>query len=139
MKSEIVHRKVYRAFEVFVNRAFFAVVREIDFLVEERDIAAFADILVNGREEPQSVIGTIARVSRFTDIFGVVGSVFVSRIVSVLDKRKSRAVCNLCREHKYYLFFCHFGREVDNSLNILYGVAVAETVAQTAVNKRRRT
>ena len=74
----------------------------------------------------------------FLYIIGIIGSVLLARLVSVLDERKTRAVRNLCGKHEYYLLLCHFGRKVDYTLDILYRVAVAEAVAQTAILERSR-
>ena len=136
--AEVVHREVNRAFEVLVNRALFAVVREVNLLVEELLVAALADILVNGREQPKRVICAIRGVSRFTNIAFFVGRVLVTGVVGVLYKRKSRAVRDLRREHKLNLLLRHLGRKVNDTLNILNGVAVAKAVSQAAVNERSR-
>ena len=62
-----------------------------------------------------------------------VGVVFLSCLVIVLNEGQTCAVCNLSREHEYDLLLSHFGCKVDNALNILYSITVAEAVSQTAI------
>ena len=66
----------------------------------------------------------------------IVGSVFFAGVMGVLYKRKSRAVGYLSGKHKFDLFVGHFGSKVNNALNVLYGVTVAESVAEPAVLER---
>ena len=140
--AEVVHREVDCSLEVVVNRALFAVVSVEDFLIEERDIAAFADVLVDSGEQPERVVCAVGGVSRLLCIYGVlvvfVGVIFLARLVVVLNERQTCAVCNLSGKHKNNLLLCHFGSKVNNALNVLNSVAVAEAVSQTAVLERSR-
>ena len=131
--AKIIHGESDGSLEMVVNRALFAAVRVEYLFIKECAVAALGDILVNRREQPKSVVRAVAGVTRFLYIFGVVGGVFLTRLVSIFYKRQTRAVRNLCGEHELYLLFRHLGSKVDNTLDILDRITVAESVSQTAV------
>ncbi len=56
-------------------------------------------------------------------------------IVIELYKRKSAAVVNLSGKHEANLLGSHFGIKMNDSLNILNGIAVAIAVSEAAVNE----
>ena len=120
-----------------VDRTLLAVVGVEYLFIEESAVAALGDVFIYRREKPQSVVGAVAGVSGLLDVFGVVRGVFLTGLVGVLHQRQTRAVRHLRGKHKYYLLLCHFGGKVDNALDILYGVAVAEAVAESAVLEGR--
>ena len=135
--AEVVHGEVDRSLEVVVNGALLAIVSVEDLLVEERGIAALGDVLVNGREQPQSVVCTVAGVTSLLRVYGVlvvlVGVVLLTRLVIVLNQRQTCAVSYLRGQHEHDLLLCHLRRKVNDTLDILNGVAVAEAVSQAAV------
>ena len=139
MLSEVVHRESYRTLKVLVNAALLAVVGEPDLLVEECKVSALSDVLVDRREEPERIVGTVAGVSRLLNVLGIVRSVLLTGLMCVLYKRKSRSVSNLSREHEPDLFLGHLGSEMDDALDILNRITVAEAVSETAVLEGRRT
>ena len=65
----------------------------------------------------------------------IIRCILMSRIVCELNQRKSAAVVHLCREHETDLLHCHFRCQMDHTLDILYGIAVAVAVPESAVDK----
>ena len=72
----------------------------------------------------------------FLYILGIIGSILVTCIVVELNERESAAVVYLSREHETDLVSSHFGVKVNDTLNILNGIAVAVAVAKSAVDER---
>ena len=131
--AEVVHRKIDRALQVVVHRALLHIVRVVDLLVEETDVAALGNVLVYGGEQPQRIVRAVARMSGLLHVGSVVRRVLVTRVVGVFYERKTCAVGNLRGEHEADLVRRHLRREVNDTLDILHGVAVTETVAEAAV------
>ena len=59
----------------------------------------------------------------------------MSRIMGKFDQRKSAAVVNLSGKHEGDLFFGCLRCQMDDTLNILYRIAVAVTISKTAVDQ----
>ena len=131
--AEIVHREIDRSLQVVVNGALLHVVRVEDFFIEESDVAAFGDVLIYGREQPQRVVCAVRGVTGLLNVRGVVRRILMARIMRILYKRKACAVRYLRGEHEPDLVRCHLGSEVNDSLDILYGIAVTEAVPESAV------
>ena len=76
--------------------------------------------------------------ARLTHVLGILRAGLVSGIMRELDQRQSAPVMDLRREHEADLFRCHFGFQVDHTLDILYRIPVAVPVSQAAVDKGGR-
>ena len=135
--SKVIHREHDSSLEVIVNSTLFAIVSVEDLFIQELDIAAFGDVLVNSGEEPESVICTVGGMPCLLGICGVgvilIRVIFLTCLVVILDQRKTCAVCYLCGEHELDLLLSHFGSKVNDTLDILNGISVAVAVSQTAV------
>ena len=134
MGAEVVEGELHGPFQMLVNARLFLVRKRNDF-IEKCCVSRLRNIFVDGREEPQGVVSAIGRMTGFLAVGGVIRSVLVSGIVCELDKRQTTAVTHLRGEHKADLFHSHLGGKVDDALYILYGVPVAVTVAQAAVDE----
>ena len=139
MRAESFHRESDSVLEVVVNGILAAVCINDDF-VEERLVSALTDVFEHRREQPQSVIGSVRRVTCLLSILAVrvvlIRAVLKACFVVELNERKSAAVVHLCRQHESYLLCCKLGVDMDNTLYILNGITVAVAVAQTAVDER---
>ena len=78
--------------------AFFCI---CDYLIEEALVAALTEVLYDSREEPESVISTIGRMSGLLSVNAVlivlIRTGLMTCIVIELNKRKSSAVAYLRR------------------------------------------
>ena len=137
MRAQMIHGEVNRALQVIKHRAF-AVRRIRNDLVHKRGIARFGDILVNSREQPQRIVRAIMRMTRGADVAVVLRGILVPRVVVELHQRQTAAVMHLRAEHENKAFLRHLRVKVDDALNVLHRVAVAQTVALTAVDEGRR-
>ena len=138
MVAHVLHGEADRALEVVIDRVL-AAVRIDDRLVQERLVAALADVLHDGREEPERIVCTVGRMAGLLDVIRVVRGVLVAGVMGELDQRQTAAVVDLCGQHEADLLGRHLGVEVDDALDVLHGVAVAVAVAQAAVHERCRT
>ena len=138
MIAETLHREADSVLEVIVNCILTAVSVNDNF-IEEALVSAFAEVLGNSREQPESVVSTVGRMSCFLCVNAVrvvlVRAGLVACIVVELNKRESAAVVYLSGEHEADLLCCHFRIEVDDTLYILYCVTVAVAVSQAAVDE----
>ena len=129
------HGELNRTLQMVINGIFSAVCIDNHFIIE-CSVSAFTDILRNRWEQPQGIVCPIGRVSGFLDIFRIIRCIFMTSIVIELDQRQTTAIVYLCRQHKPNLFCCKFWVEVNNPLNILYGIPITIAVPQTAINER---
>ena len=130
----MIQREIQSSLQVLIDTSLVAV-RKRDHLIEERDISGLGDILVDRGEEPERVIRAVGRVPGRTDIAVVLRCILMSRIVVELDQRKSAAVMDLSRKHEPDLVSCFFRRQMNDSLDILYRIAVTVAVPKTAVEE----
>ena len=69
----------------------FAFIRKRDHLIQEGEVAAFREIFVHGREEPQGVVRPVSGVARLTHIFGILRAGFVSGIMLYVGHTEAEA------------------------------------------------
>ena len=132
--SQMIHGEINGHLQVLINRCL-SLVRVRNHLIEEGCISGLSDVFVYRREKPERVICSVGRMSCLLYIGSIVRCILMSRIVCELNKRKSAAVVYLGGEHETDLLHSHFRSEMDDTLNILYGVAVSVTVPESAVNE----
>ena len=135
--TQMVHGEVNGALEVVQHGALVEVGVGDDF-IQEILVAGLGDVLVHGGEEPQRVVGAVVRMAGGADIALVLGLVLVACIVVELHQGQAAAVMHLGAEHEHQTLLGHLGIEVDDALDILHGVAVAQAVALAAVDQGRR-
>ena len=98
-------------------------------------ITGFRNVLPDGREEPESIIRTVCRMSGHLYPFRIVRSTGIAGNKVKQYQRKTTAVIYLCGQHERNLLLCHFGIQMDNTLNILNGITISITVSLSAVAK----
>ena len=134
MVSQSVHGELNRSLQMVVYRTLFFVCIRNHF-IDKILVAGLCHILPNGREQPKCIVGTVCRMSRLTHIRFIVRRILMSGIVIVFYQRQTTAMVYLCRKHKTNLCKRHLRIQMDNTLNILHGIAVAVAVALSAVDK----
>ena len=130
----MVERKLHRPLQVLIDGPFILVGKG-DHLVQEGEVAALSHVLVDGGEEPQSIVGPVGGMAGFLHIGGIIGGVFMAGVVGELDQGQAAAVVHLGRQHEANLLTGHFRLQMDDALDVLHRVAVAVAVPQAAVNQ----
>lgn len=138
MHAQVVHGEVDGALEVIQHGAF-AMGGVGNDLVHEVDVAGLGNVLIHGGEEPQGVVGTVAGVRGGADVAFVLGRILVAGIVGELHQGQAAAVMHLGRQHMHQATLGHFGIQMDDALDVLHGVAIAQTIALAAVDQGRGT
>ena len=135
--AQVVHGEVDGALQVIQHGAF-AVGGVGNDLIEEVLVAGFGDVLVHRGEEPQGVVGAVMGMAGGTDVALVLGGVLVACVVVELHQGQAAAVMHLGAQHEHQALLGHFGIQVDDALDVLHGIAVAQAVALAAVHQGRR-
>ena len=134
VRSEMIQGEIQSSLQMLIDTSLVAV-RKRDHLVKERDISGLGDIFVDCGKQPERVIRAIGRMPGRTDIAVVLRCILMSRIVAELDQRKSAAVMYLGGKHEPDLVGCLFRGQMNDTLNILYRVAVTVAVPEAAVEE----
>ena len=137
MIAQMLHREIDGSLQVVINGTLVAV-RVRDDLVDECGVARLTQILLDGREEPQSIVCTICGMAGCGHIGSIVRCILMSCIMVELNERKSAAVVNLCGKHEADLLTRSGRIQMDHALDILNGVTIAITITKSAVDEGSR-
>ena len=124
-----------RPFQMFIDTALLFIGKGDDF-IQKAGISCLGNIFIDCREQPKGIVCPVCGMSRSLYIGRIVRSIFMSRVMGELYKRKSSPVVYLGRQHETYFFSRHLRGKMDDPLDILHCVTVAVSVAQTAVDER---
>ena len=94
MRAKTVQRELDCPSQMFIYRRFI-LVRKWNHFIQERRIAAFRNIFINRREQPQRIICAVCRVSGLTYIAVILRGIFVTRVMGELYQRQTSAMMDL--------------------------------------------
>ncbi len=80
MASKMVKRKLHGSLEMLVNAAF-PFVCKWNYFVKECRISCFRDVFINGRNQPERVVGPVGRMPGFLNIRSIVRRIFMTGIM----------------------------------------------------------
>ena len=107
MRSQMIQGEPDRPFQMFIDAALLFIGKGDDF-IQKAGISCLRNIFINCREQPQGIVRPICGMSCSLYIGRIVRSIFMSRVMSELHKRKSSPVVYLGRQHETYFFSRHF-------------------------------
>lgn len=88
MRSQMIQGELDRPFQMFIDTALLFIGKGDDF-IQKAGISCLGNIFIDCREQPKGIVCPVCGMSRSLYIGRIVRSIFMSRVMGELYKRKS--------------------------------------------------